>query len=101
MDDPRYHTAQWKKLRAIVLRESPLCHYCKQAGRVTVATTVDHATPIARGGEFFDRANLRSACENCNYSKRDQTEDEFLVKGCDVNGIPLSPNHPWRQAAHG
>ncbi len=85
-DDPRYKTARWQKLRSWFLRQNPLCFYCQRQGRATPATTVDHAQPVAKGGEFWDVENLRPACEACNYSKRDMTEKEFCAVGCDVQG---------------
>jgi 5-methylcytosine-specific restriction endonuclease McrA len=94
-DDPRYKTGRWRKLRALKLKREPLCHYCAQVGRTTPADTVDHAMPTTRGGEFFDWSNLRSACRACNFGKGDKNESEFLAKGCDSSGWPLSPNHPW------
>jgi len=100
VDDPRYKTARWKRLRALKLRRDPLCHYCAQVGRTTPANTVDHAQPVTRGGGFWAWENLRSACEACNYSKRDKTESEFLAKGCSPDGMPLAPNHPWNREAH-
>lgn len=102
MDDPRYKTGRWRKLRALKLSREPLCHYCGQVGRTTPANTVDHATPVTRGGDFWAWANLRSACAECNFSKRDKTESEFLVKGCGADGLPLAPGHPWNTGgAHG
>lgn len=97
MNDPRYHSSRWRRLRIMQLKAYPQCFYCAQLGRLTLATTVDHIVPVHRGGDFWALENLRSACESCNYSKRDRLEEDFVAKGCDVNGLPLSPNHPWNK----
>jgi len=86
MDDPRYKTGRWQRLRAAVLRHDPLCRYCAARGRAEAATTVDHIQPVARGGAFWDQLNLAPACASCNYSKRDTPLDEWLAGGCGTDG---------------
>ena len=56
-------TRQWRKTRAAVLAQQPLCAEC---GRP--AEHVDHIEPIARGGTDHP-ANLRGLCAVCNLSK--------------------------------
>ena len=56
----------WPKVRLAVLArdgwrcriESPVC-----TGR---ATEVDHIVRLADGGDWWDPANLRAACQPCN-----------------------------------
>ena len=39
-----------------------------------------------------------SLCAQCHNTKTrvvEQLGREFLVRGCDVHGMPLDPNHPW------
>jgi len=86
MDDQRYKTGRWQKLRAAVLRRDPLCAYCAARGRPEAATTVDHIVPVTRGGDFWSMDNLAPACANCNYSKRDMTAAEFMAQGCGQDG---------------
>lgn len=85
-NDPRYRSARWSRLRAWVLRKEPMCRYCAKRGVATVATTVDHIEPVARGGDFWSPVNLASACAACNYSKADTPLDEWIAGGCDVDG---------------
>jgi len=59
--NPLYSTTRWQRLRAVVLRRSPVCTEC---GRP--ATLVDHIVPISEGGEQFDEANLRPLCAGCH-----------------------------------
>jgi 5-methylcytosine-specific restriction endonuclease McrA len=48
------------------------CGYCRSRENITV----DHRTPISRGGTNTI-ANLIPACLSCNSRKSDRTEDEF------------------------
>lgn len=69
----RGYGADWRRLRARVLAEEPLCRHCLRDGRVTAATDVDHITAKARGGTD-DRANLQPLCHQC-HSRKTATED--------------------------
>ncbi|AAL40344.1 putative bacteriophage protein gp82 [Burkholderia pseudomallei] len=63
-----YGTA-WDKIRQRILRrDSGLCQPCLQAGRVTVATAVDHVISKARGGTDHDE-NLQAICRDCHAAK--------------------------------
>ncbi|MFQ5535468.1 MAG: HNH endonuclease [Sphingomonadales bacterium] len=69
-DGKRFHsTGEWQRLRAMVLRQEPRCRPCRRAGRLTVATEVDHVTPIGQGGDKRDRRNLQSICRDCHIAK--------------------------------
>ena len=84
----------WRKLRAQVLAEVPLCEYCPP-GTITPATEVDHAN--------FDpadnsRENLVSTCKPCHSIK---TMADMYGRparmGCDESGNPINPAHHWNQ----
>lgn len=78
----RGYGAEWRKLRARILREEPTCQYAwqtKTAGVWVVqrydlhrclgpSEEVDHITPKAMGGTD-DRSNLRAVCRFHNRSK--------------------------------
>lgn len=72
----RGYDARWQRFRVQFLREHPLCEMaCREQGRVTAATVVDHIVPIAHAPERrFDPANLRAACKPCHDARtmRDQ-----------------------------
>jgi 5-methylcytosine-specific restriction protein A len=51
-------------MRAQVLREEPVCHYCRAAPSVQV----DHIIPLAEGGSS-DRPNLAGSCFDCHEEK--------------------------------
>lgn len=59
--DPFYKSSTWLRLRAVVLRRSPLCVLCR-----AVASVVDHITARADGGAPYDECNLRSLCSSCH-----------------------------------
>lgn len=92
--------AAWRKLRALVLAEQPLCQDCMRRGLIVPATDVDHADNDASNN---DRSNLVGLCKPCHSYKTarhehyKRTGEQLPVKGCDVNGYPLDPNHHWNQ----
>jgi 5-methylcytosine-specific restriction endonuclease McrA len=59
-----------RKLKKIF---SYICFYCGVDG----ADTIDHLTPISRGGSN-EISNLVPACMTCNTSKRNKTYGEYL-----------------------
>lgn len=64
----RGYGQDWRRLRAQVLSEEPLCRMCHDAGRVTAATEVDHIEPFAGLDDprRLDRGNLRPICRPCH-----------------------------------
>ncbi|TAL43881.1 MAG: HNH endonuclease, partial [Salinibacterium sp.] len=48
------------------------CAYCGAP-----ADTIDHATPLARGGKHAI-SNLLPACKKCNFTKKTKTREEFM-----------------------
>lgn len=60
----------WRKARKEHLAEYPLCVHCERAGKVKVATDVDHRIPH-KGSEvlFWDRLNWQSLCGPCHARK--------------------------------
>lgn len=63
--------AGWRRLRARVLREEPVCvgFPIGVHGALRVRTTaVDHIVGISRGGTDA-RSNLRGLCRSCNSAK--------------------------------
>lgn len=67
----------WRRLREQVLREEPVCRYC----RVRPSTVVDHVLPRSRYPELaHDRTNLAGACGPCNTSKHDRFPGQWRPK---------------------
>lgn len=57
-------TAEWRRIRAAVLAEEPVCRWCQQAP----ATEADHIISRKHGGTD-DRANLAGSCRPCNLER--------------------------------
>lgn len=51
-------------LRRQVLKEEPVCRYC----RLRASTTMDHIVPKSQGGTS-DRSNLAGCCTDCQQTK--------------------------------
>lgn len=62
------NSERWKKLRATILSNQPLCEVCRRMGRARPAEEVHHIIParkliMIRGEEsFFDEGNLVGLC---------------------------------------
>lgn len=70
----RGYTWRWHRYRTRYLRREPLCRACLAQGRTTVATEVDHITPVRQGGEFWDPENHQPLCKSC-HSRKTQAEN--------------------------
>ena len=88
--DPRrtipLQSARWQKLRAYALARDPLCRDCG-----AIATDLDHHDGNPGNN---DPHNLVPRCHAC-HSTKTMHERNGTVRGCDVNGWPTDPRHPW------
>ena len=64
-----YKSAQWRKVRQLVLHRQPYCLHCERKGIYKTANTIDHITPINKGGACFNINNLQALCSSCHNSK--------------------------------
>lgn len=108
MADWPYNTARWQRLRLRHLQLYPLCEACQRIGRLTPANTVDHRQPISAGSEPFPgHDGLASLCPSCHGAKTARGVEAGAVrstrprKGCDADGNPLDPAHPWSRKSLG
>lgn len=92
--------ATWRKLRAVVMNEQPLCAECAKHGLIVAGNEVDH---IDNNPSNNERSNLVNLCHAC-HSLKTQRYEHFKrtgkwlpLKGCDANGMPLDPRHEWNQ----
>lgn len=86
----------WRDLRAQVLAEEPLCRMCTARGLIVPTTDVDHIEDARE--DYTDdnsRDNLQGLCHECHSLKTARDMGKSVTMGCDVNGIPLDPTHPW------
>jgi 5-methylcytosine-specific restriction enzyme A len=96
---PSLYDRKWRKRRAAQLRAHPLCRMCAENdAKITLATVADHVTPH-RGDSVLFAGPLQSLCDSCHSSRKQALEHGGFLKGCDLDGIPVDPNHPWRIAA--
>ncbi|MFA5593217.1 MAG: HNH endonuclease [Micavibrio sp.] len=65
---------RWRRLRALVLQEQPLCALCAQAGLVKAASVVDHINGDALDN---DRSNLQALCASCHARKTAREDGGF------------------------
>ena len=76
-----YQTREWRMLRKEVLTAEPLCRICREHGRLTPATIVDHIMPIRQGGDKMDRSNLQPLCARCHERKSIEEGSRFWAGG--------------------
>ncbi|MBE0114549.1 HNH endonuclease signature motif containing protein [Klebsiella michiganensis] len=108
--EPRIYGSKWEKARLSFLRANPLCEMCRQQGRVTPATVVDHIEPhklkdalksnnrtaIAKAQHlFWSKENWQPLCKAHHDSTKQRMEKGGVIIGCDVNGYPLDPASHW------
>ncbi len=92
-----YNTARWQRRRAQQLKDHPLCKLCSDMrARVTEATVADHVIPHRGSEHLFWYGELQSLCAECHSGWKQEMETTGHISGCDLNGIPLDPSHPWR-----
>ena len=99
-----YNTARWQRLRKQHLQLERFCRGC--APRLVVANTVDHVHPISEGGPAFpSHDGLASYCPACHSRKTARGSEAGRAKtnkprkGCDLQGNPIDPEHPWHVQA--
>lgn len=75
---------------------------CECGDKITIARlSVDHSTPIARGGSF-DISNLSAICNRCNFRKGALTATEFEAFKKFVNTLPAEAREDvWRRLVLG
>ncbi len=91
-----YDRRSWRRLREAMLNSEPLCRMCRDIGKTTLASCVDHIIPIRDGGTDA-RDNLQSLCATCHSGAKASFERTGKVKGCGLDGVPLDPQHHWNR----
>ena len=83
--------AAWRRLRASVLAEQPLCPECEAAGYLEAAVEVDHVDNDPTNNA---RENLQGLCKS-HHSQKTQRDRQPMRYG--VDGMPTDPAHPWNR----
>lgn len=72
------NSKEWRELRVQVLREQPLCQWCKAKGYIVAARECHHLVEVESGKTeadvrrlMFSRSNVVALCHEChaNYHK--------------------------------
>ena len=94
-----YNRRRWRRESRAYLTRNPLCVMCTAVGRTSLATVVDHIVPHRGDPElFWDEANnWQGLCKTDHDAAKKELEMSGRLRGCDVHGRPLDPNHPWNQ----
>lgn len=74
----------------------PLCVRCEAKGELTLATQLDHRTPLFKGGADDDD-NRQGLCTPCHALKTIEDMGQGPSSACDVNGWPIDPRHSWNK----
>lgn len=99
--DPFYTSPPWRKLRAQALkRDGHRCVVCGRDVSDKGAARVDHIEPRSvRPDLELTLSNVRTLCtEHDNQSHREKAggggprREAFVIRGCDADGWPLSPD---------
>ncbi len=70
-DDPRYHTALWRRTaKAVLRRDGYVCRIVEGCPRpATVADHIVEVTPDLPNAMFFGMGNLRAGCDPHNRAR--------------------------------
>ena len=71
-----YNQEEQKIIRDFKRNNKNKCHYCGKNLEEN-ELTIDHIVPYSRGGKTV-KENLVIACHECNISKSDMNEDEYI-----------------------
>lgn len=92
----RGYDGKWRKDTAAWLKLHPWCEWCKRSGIREPATVVHHDPPH-RGDlkKLWDRKSWVALCKRCHDSEGQRQDHGKPARGCDAQGNPLDPKHPW------
>ena len=94
-----YDSRQWRSLRAMKLRQDPLCQYCKRINITTPATIADHIVPVNKRPDLaFCIDNLQSLCSTCHSSikAKEERSKRPINTGFDAFGSPIK----WHESTY-
>ena len=94
----RGRAGQRQRLRRLA-RTNGLCEHCRDAGRTTIATVVNHITPLIQGGSDDDdnTENLCAECDRATTARQFGFQVAIGARGIAASGRPTSPDHAWNR----
>lgn len=90
-----YNTKRWQIIRDHQLHKQPLCERCKAKNRIVQATVCHHTVKHDGDPVLFWTGPFASSCKDCHDTIEQAIEARGYEVGCDVNGRPTAPDHPW------
>lgn len=91
--DKRIRGRKLQEIRQAYFRMYPLCERCYAKGITRLATELDHTIALTNGGEDVP-SNRQGLCDECHAIKTAADMNHKPI-GCDANGLPTDPRHPW------
>ena len=82
-----YALELWRRIRRAHLAKEPLCRFCLDKGKVTVATIADHVEPHGGNWNEFICGELQSLCASCHESAKKLHERRQVL---DADGWPVT-----------
>ena len=93
-----YDRRRWRRRSKQFLAAHPLCRKHQEIGRTALAVLVDHIRPHRGDVElFWNEANWQGLCKTDHDAAKAELESTGRIRGCDVHGRPLDPNHHWNK----
>lgn len=95
-----------QRIRAAHFKANPLCVMCFKAGRVAVATDLDHIIALTNGGTN-DPENFQGLCEPCHVTKTNEDLGYTPKVTTGLDGWPVevsastSKHARWKRAERG
>jgi 5-methylcytosine-specific restriction protein A len=97
---PFHGSAAWKKARRVARIEA--AHRCQRCGRLLPrGLHVHHKRPVEQAPTLaLEPLNFEVVCAVCHNIIEPRTGSR-RKSGCDEQGQPLDPQHPWNAEARG
>lgn len=84
----RGYGREYRRLRAMLFAQEPLCRPCKAKGRTTAATMCDHIVPLAKSGAAHSIENLQPICRSCHQDKSNRDKGHRVKPRIQPDGWP-------------
>jgi 5-methylcytosine-specific restriction endonuclease McrA len=99
-----YWSPEWKALRLQALQQANWrCENCGWDVSGRGQAHADHIEDVkSRPDLALALSNIRILCRSCHNASHDRKHGtrpaRIPIKGCDIHGMPLDPEHPWNVA---
>jgi 5-methylcytosine-specific restriction endonuclease McrA len=100
----RFHWSRdWKKARRVAkITAGYTCQRCGVVRPGKGQLHVHHRKPVARSMALaLEPLNFEVVCPACHNIIEPRDGSPAKPRGCDIDGRPLDPNHPWLKGTQG